>query len=80
MKLYAGIPMYNAEKTILSVIERCKKQDINSIIVLDDKSTDNSYNIIKKIKDVTVIQHKKNMGYGGAQKTLYTTFLKICKR
>jgi len=79
MKLYIGIPMYNAEKTISSIIKRCKKQDIHKIIVVDDKSTDNSYDVLKKIDDLTIIQHKKNRGYGGAQKTIYNSFLKMCK-
>lgn len=78
MKLYVGIPMYNAEKTIQSVIEGCKKQNVHQIIVLDDKSTDNSYNIIKKINGIKIIQHNQNRGYGGAQKTLYDEFIKIC--
>ncbi len=46
------IPCYNAENTILDTINSCLNQTYQNfeIIVVDDKSTDNSVNIIKSIK------------------------------
>ena len=48
------IPVYNEEKYINTVINRVKK-NVNfrkQIIVVDDNSSDQSKNIIKKIKNI----------------------------
>ena len=73
-KLSVIIPAYNEEKTILEVIERVKKSKISyakEIIIVDDFSTDNTENILKKIKgkSVKIFYHKKNMGKGAAIRT-----------
>ena len=69
MKLTIIIPCYNEEKTIKQLINKIlalhsiKKQ----IIVVDDCSTDNSFNIINsfKSKDLLILK-KKNLGKGGS--------------
>ena len=66
------IPVYNEEKYINTVINRVKK-NVNfrkQIIVVDDNSSDQSKNIIKKIKNIDKkIFHKKNLGKGAAIKS-----------
>lgn len=73
-KLSVIIPAYNEEKTILEVVERVKKAKISyakEIIIVDDFSTDNTKNILKKIKytSIKIFHHKKNMGKGAAIRT-----------
>lgn len=53
------IPMYNEEKTILSVINKIHKSLKESIIyVFDNNSTDNSALLVKnKIKEITLESH-----------------------
>ena len=66
------IPVYNegeAVKEILSELQKqIKKVDIEyEIIVVDDGSTDNTKEILKSLdKDIKIITHPKNMGYGEA--------------
>ena len=63
------IPVYNEEKTIKKVLEQLPKNKSIEIILVDDHSTDNSLDEIKKAKNVNkvrVIRHKKNQGYGSA--------------
>ena len=70
MKLTIIIPCYNEEKTIKQLINKIlalhsiKKQ----IIVVDDCSTDNSFNIINsfKSKDLLILKNEKNLGKGGS--------------
>ena len=70
MKLSIIIPCFNEEKTIEKIInkinETCKYP--NEIIVIDDKSTDNSLDILNKLlheKKINVlIKNTKNYGKG----------------
>ena len=73
------MPAYNAETKIAGVIKRIPKI-YDKFIVVDDKSPDNTLQVLKKIKPKTksmiLIVHDQNRGYGGAQKTLFTESLK----
>ncbi len=63
------LPMYNEEKTIKSVLEKLPYNDSIEIIVVDDHSTDCSLEKIEEVqleREIKVISHKKNQGYGGA--------------
>lgn len=59
------IPLYNKEKTIKKAIEQILNQTkkASQIIVIDDCSTDNSYEEASHYKDViTLLKNKKNVG------------------
>jgi len=63
------LPMYNEEKTIKKVLEDLPYNNSIEIIVVNDHSTDNSLKEIEKVKlkrAITVINHKRNRGYGDA--------------
>lgn len=65
--VWAAIPAYNEEKNIVSVIGGVKKY-IKNIVVVDDGSKDDTYNLAKKSK-VVVLGHIVNLGKGAALKT-----------
>jgi glycosyltransferase involved in cell wall biosynthesis len=66
------IPCYNEENTISLIVEKIKK--IKSltpeIIIVDDCSTDNTSDVLKKISqfypDIKIVTHDKNLGKGAA--------------
>jgi len=62
------IPLYNEEHSIKNVIERIPDHSSYEIIVVDDGSTDESVKRIREIKDkdIKIIQHEKNQGYGAS--------------
>ncbi|MHA2337860.1 MAG: glycosyltransferase family 2 protein [Candidatus Hodarchaeales archaeon] len=63
------LPMYNEEKTIKSVLEKLPYNNLIEIIVVNDHSTDHSLEKLEEVKlkrDIKVINHKINKGYGGA--------------
>lgn len=68
------VPTYNEEKSIISILKTINEQKIIGIkleiIVVDDGSTDNSVNILKKHSELysKLIILKKNFGKGGAVK------------
>lgn len=74
-KIIVIMPAYNAAKTIKKTIRDIPKNLISEIILCDDKSTDNTAEVAKSL-GITVCQHKKNRGYGGAQKTCYREALR----
>ena len=71
MKLTIIIPIFNEEKFLSTLLELVLKQKLNitkEIIAVDDCSTDNSKEILKKFKDKIehIIYHTKNAGKGAA--------------
>ena len=69
MKIIVGIPAFNEEKNIASII--AKLSDVaDSIIVCDDGSTDLTSKIAERMKAV-VITHEKNLGYGAAIRSIF---------
>ena len=69
MKTVIGIPAYNEEKNIASILLRLKNIS-EYIIVCDDGSSDLTYEIAEKLGAI-VVKHKKNLGYGAAIKTIF---------
>lgn len=69
------IPVFNEENTIEEIIKRVLAADTlnlrKEIIIIDDKSTDKTRNILKKIKhkNIKVLKHSKNLGKGAALRT-----------
>ena len=74
MKIVIGIPAYNEEKNIGSIILKLK-QKYDKIIVCDDGSTDMTYSISTALGAV-VVKYKKNQGYGAAIRTIFDEFKK----
>ena len=64
-----GIPAFNEEKNIASIIMKLKKVT-DHIIVCNDGSTDMTEEISKEL-NVTVINHSRNMGYGSAIRSIF---------
>ena len=69
MEVTIGIPAYNEEKNIASIIVKLKKIS-SRIIVCNDGSTD-STGLIAKELGAMVINHQKNQGYGAAIKSIF---------
>lgn len=62
------IPAYNEEKSISSVIEDLKKHGYADILIIDDNSIDNTYEIANSL-NVYVARHLLNRGVGSASAT-----------
>lgn len=71
MKIAIIIPAFNEEKNIAKTLNNLKKYE--NIFVINDGSTDHTNKIISKYSNVTIINHKKNLGY---EKSLESGFIK----
>ena len=64
------IPAYNEAAAVKVTLEKLRaKFDDAEIILVDDGSTDETYELAKSVEDVVVISHDRNRGYGSALKT-----------
>ena len=71
-KVVVVMPAYNAAKTLRQTYDEVMDQGIvDSIILVDDASRDETAAIAQSLKGVKVHVHPKNLGYGGNQKTCY---------
>lgn len=79
MKIGILIVAYNAQDTLAKVLNRISPEfatQIDSILVCDDASTDNTHNVGLQYQSnsrlpLTIVHHEINLGYGGNQKTGY---------
>jgi glycosyltransferase involved in cell wall biosynthesis len=76
-KIVVVLPAYNAEKTIVKVINEIPMNIVDEIILVDDFSTDNTVNISKNNGIKHIIKHQSNRGYGANQKSCYDKALSI---
>ena len=81
MKIAVVVVAYNAEKTLGQVLDRIPAEmvpRISSVIVCDDSSADNTFNVALEYRQthtqlpLNIVRNPTNLGYGGNQKTGYT--------
>jgi glycosyltransferase involved in cell wall biosynthesis len=69
LKIIIGIPAFNEEKNIASIITKLTNIT-DTVIVCNDGSSDLTSKIAEKMGAI-VINHKKNLGYGGAIRSIF---------
>ena len=69
MKITVGIPAYNEEKNIASILVKLKKIADN-VIVCNDGSTDATGAIAEELGAI-VVNHEKNQGYGAGIRSIF---------
>jgi glycosyltransferase involved in cell wall biosynthesis len=67
--IVAALPAYNEEKTIAKVTIRASRQ-VDKVLVVDDGSSDATAEIAEKLGAI-VIKHQRNLGKGGALRTMF---------
>lgn len=70
-----GIPAFNEEKNIGSIVAKLKNK-YDHVIVCDDGSSDMTTTIASSL-GACVVKHEKNLGYGSAIKTIFSEARKI---
>lgn len=75
LKVVAIFVAYNAAKTLSSFYETFPKNQVDEIILVDDASRDETYEIAKSL-NITAYKNATNLGYGGNMKRALALALK----
>jgi dolichol-phosphate mannosyltransferase len=70
MKVLTAIPVYNEAAHIEPVLHEVMRH-ADSILVVDDGSTDQTPERLKRFPEIEVIRHDRNRGYGAALATAF---------
>jgi len=65
MKILTAIPVYNEERHLESVLSEVRRYS-PEILVVNDGSTDRTVDLLEGQRDIEVITHPQNRGYGAA--------------
>jgi len=76
-KVIVVLPAYNAEKTLEKTIKELDRNLVDDIVLVDDFSTDKTFEKAKELGIEHAYRHEENTGYGGNQKTCYTKALEL---
>jgi glycosyltransferase involved in cell wall biosynthesis len=71
-KVVVVMPAYNAARTLRQTYDEVQEQGlVDQIILVDDRSRDDTVAVARSLPGVQVHVHEVNKGYGGNQKTCY---------
>jgi glycosyltransferase involved in cell wall biosynthesis len=71
-KVVVVMPAYNAARTLAQTYAEVRdQQGVDTIILVDDRSRDDTVAVARRLEGVQVHVHEVNKGYGANQKTCY---------
>ncbi|MCB9285210.1 MAG: glycosyltransferase family 2 protein [Lewinellaceae bacterium] len=76
-KVVVVLPAYNAAPTLEKTYREIPAGLVDEVILCDDASRDNTVELARTLGIRHIIQHERNKGYGGNQKTLYQKALAL---
>ena len=76
-KIAVVLPAYNASNTLEKTYREIPFDIVDFVILVDDHSCDNTVEVAKKLGIQHLIQHEKNLGYGGNQKSCYNKAIEL---
>jgi len=75
-KVIVVLPAYNASGTLKRTFDDIPKNAVDDIILVDDKSKDNTIEVAKRL-GIKTFEHQINKGYGANQKRCYQEALAL---
>lgn len=76
-KIAVVLPAYNAAKTLEVTYNEIPLDVVDIVILVDDKSQDNTVDVGRSLGIQHVVVHDENKGYGGNQKSCYNKALEL---
>jgi glycosyltransferase involved in cell wall biosynthesis len=68
------LPAYNAALTLRRTVREIDRTVVDSVLLVDDASADDTLSVARSL-GLRCVQHERNVGYGGNQKTCYRVAL-----
>jgi glycosyltransferase involved in cell wall biosynthesis len=76
-KIVVVLPAYNAAKTLEITYREIDFSIVDEVILVDDKSKDETIKEAQRLGIKYIVKHKENKGYGGNQKSCYNKALEL---
>ncbi len=76
-KIVVVLPAYNAAKTLEKTYREIPFDIVDDVVLVDDLSKDETVQKAREIGIRHIIQHQRNRGYGGNQKSCYNKALEL---
>jgi glycosyltransferase involved in cell wall biosynthesis len=76
-KVVVVLPSYNASSTLKQTYDEIPFDIVDEVVLVDDKSIDNTVEVAKSLGIAHIIIHDENKGYGGNQKSCYDKALSL---
>lgn len=76
-KIVVVLPAYNAGKTLQQTYREIPFAIVDEVVLVDDRSKDDTVQVAQRIGIRHVIVHEQNRGYGGNQKSCYKKALAL---
>jgi glycosyltransferase involved in cell wall biosynthesis len=76
-KVVVVLPAYNAAKTLKITYDEIDFSIVDDVILVDDRSKDETIKVARELGIRHIVEHKKNRGYGGNQKSCYQKALEL---
>jgi len=76
-KIAVVLPAYNAERTLEKTYAEIPFDIVDEVILVDDRSSDKTYDVARNLGIRFINRHDNNLGYGGNQKSCYKKALEI---
>jgi glycosyltransferase involved in cell wall biosynthesis len=76
-KVAVVLPAYNAARTLEQTYREIPFDVVDEVILVDDRSADDTLAVAEALGIEHVIQHQVNLGYGGNQKTCFDAALSL---
>ena len=76
-KIVVIMPAYNASKTLAATYAEIPFDIVDEVVLVDDCSNDKTPEVARQLGIQHIIEHPKNIGYGGNQKTCYKKALDL---
>ncbi len=68
------LPAYNAARTLERTVAEIPREVVDHILLVDDASSDATVEVARRL-GLDILVHRRNLGYGGNQKTCYAAAL-----
>jgi glycosyltransferase involved in cell wall biosynthesis len=70
-KVVVVLPAYRAALTLERTYAEVPMEIVDEVVLVDDKSPDNTLEVARRLGIQHIVEHAQNMGYGGNQKSCY---------